>query len=288
MKSTPLLQKIRYSLELVKFSHTVFALPFALASFLVASRGHFRWETFIWVLFCVLSARTAAMAFNRLVDARIDAQNPRTKDRHLPKGLISRTWVLVLTLGSASAFLYGASRINSLAFLLSPLCLALLLFYSLTKRFTHFTQFFLGLALGMAPVGAAIAAKGRWDWPSLLLGTGVLFWVAGFDLLYALQDLDFDRSHQVFSLPVKLGVLRTFLLSRVLHALFIACLLVYGIIEHLGSFYFVGTALCSLFLIWEHRTLKRDLNNIQAAFFTANGLLSLFFLAFISIDVFFP
>ncbi len=279
------LRKIRYTLELVKFSHTIFALPFALAAFLVASLGNFQMRALLWTVLCVLLARTSAMAFNRWVDARYDAANPRTKSRHLPAGFLSKPYVIALTMLSGTGFILAASQINSLALMLSPICLFFLYFYSLTKRFTHFTQFFLGLSLGMAPVGAAIAARGTWDWNSLILGAAVLLWVAGFDLLYSLQDLDFDRASGLHSLAVKLGVKRTFQLSALLHLGFLGMLAWYGIAEALGKWYWMGFALTAGFLIWEHVILKEDLKKIQAAFFTANGLLSLSYLLFVVLDV---
>lgn len=285
--SSGLALKIRYSLELVKFSHSLFALPFALAAFFVASRGSFRLTTLFWVLLSVVAARTAAMGFNRWVDADIDAKNPRTQDRHLPSGKLSLAWVKMLVIVASALFMIGASQINRLSLWLAPLCLALLFLYSLTKRFTHYTQLFLGLALGMAPIGAAIAATGVWNWPACVLGLAVLCWVAGFDLLYALQDIDFDRSHGVYSLAAKLGTKSSLKLSRLLHALFFVGLLSYGWIEHLGWLAWLGISICGIFLLWQHRLLRQDLTRINAAFFTANGLLSLCFLAFISADVFF-
>lgn len=281
----PLLKKLRYSLELVKFSHTIFALPFALASFLVAGRGDFSWSRLAWVVLAVLGARTAAMAFNRLVDARFDAENPRTRDRHLPAGLLSRSFVVALTLAASGLFLFAAWRLNPLSFALAPFCLALLFFYSLTKRFTHFTQVFLGLALGMAPVGAAIAATGHWHGPSLLLGAAVLFWVAGFDLLYALQDLEFDRRRGLHSLPVVLGVRGSFRVSAVFHVLFLAGLAAYGHWEGLGIFYWSGCAATGVLLLWEHLQLKEDLAKLNASFFTANGLISLLYFACTAADI---
>jgi 4-hydroxybenzoate polyprenyltransferase len=282
---TVLTKKLRYTFELVKFSHTVFALPFALASFLVASRSEFSWRTAAWVILAVFCARTAAMAFNRLADAAIDAKNPRTKDRHLPAGLLSRAYVAGLVILSSAGFLFSAWHLNRLSFLLAPLCLAILFFYSFTKRWTHFTQFFLGLALGMAPVGAAIAATGHWNWNASVLGLSVLFWVAGFDLLYSLQDLNFDRAHGIFSLPVKIGLKNTFRLSTGLHLLFLLGLAAYGYLEGLRAVYWAGWFLCAGFLVWEHWILKEDLKKIQASFFTANGLLSLFFFACTAWDI---
>lgn len=280
------LTKIRHTFELIKFSHTVFALPFALAAYFVATSGRVEWRTLLWVLACLVLARTSAMAFNRLADAKIDADNPRTRQRHLPAGLLSQRFVVGLTLVTGVGFLLAARQLNTLAFWLAPFCLAILYLYSLTKRFTHYTQLFLGLALGLAPVGATIAVLGRVTASSLVLGLAVLFWVAGFDLLYSLQDLKFDREHQVHSLPVKLGERGTFLLSRTFHLLFFGLLLVYGYLVGFGVIYWTGCALSALFLLYQHFTLRSDLRKIQAAFFTANGLLSLFFLGFVLWDLY--
>lgn len=281
------LTKIRHTFELIKFSHTVFALPFALAAYFVATGGRVEWRTLFWVLACLVLARTSAMAFNRLADARIDADNPRTRQRHLPAGLLSQRFVMGLTLITGVGFLLAARQLNTMAFWLAPFCLAVLYLYSLTKRFTHYTQLFLGLALGLAPVGATIAVLGRVTASSLVLGLAVLFWVAGFDLLYSLQDLSFDREHRVHSLPVKLGERGSFLLSRAFHLLFFGLLLLYGYLVGFGMVYWTGCALSALFLLYQHFTLRNDLNKIQAAFFTANGLLSLFFLGFVLGDLYF-
>jgi len=277
-------QKIRHSFELVKFSHTIFALPFALAGYFVAGRGRFEWRSLLWVVVSVLGARTAAMAFNRLADHRIDALNPRTQARHLPQGLLTRSFVLALTVLSSIVFLFAASQINRLCLMLAPPCLALLFIYSLAKRFTHYTQIFLGIALGMAPIGAAIAATGAWNWDALWLGGAVLFWVAGFDLLYALQDLEFDRAHGLKSLSVRLGIRESFRISSLFHLIFLFLLAAYGFRTGLGKFYWIGLCLVAGLLVWEHLILKEDLKKIQASFFTANGLLSLLFLFFTLLD----
>ncbi len=278
--------KIRHTLELIKFSHTVFALPFALAAYFVATGGHWDSTTLLWVMACLVLARTSAMAFNRLADAKIDQDNPRTRQRHLPAGLLSRRFVMGLTLISGVGFVLAARQLNLLAFWLAPFCLAVLYLYSLTKRFTHYTQLFLGLALGLAPVGATIAVLGKITLSSIILGLAVLFWVAGFDLLYSLQDINFDRQHQVHSLPVKLGERRTFWLSRIFHAVFFGLLLLYGQQVSFGEVYWIGCGISAIFLVYQHFTLRNDLQKIQAAFFTANGLLSIFFLAFVLGDLY--
>ncbi len=287
LEPTPFLRKIRFTFELIKFSHSVFALPFALVAYFVATRGELRLRIFLWVILCVVLARTAAMAFNRLVDAKLDALNPRTQNRHLPTGQLGRGFVLGLTILASIGFILSASQLNTLSFFLSPACLLLLFFYSFTKRFTHFTQFFLGMALGMAPIGATIAVAGNATLSSFILGFAVMFWVAGFDILYSLQDLDFDRSSGLHSLPVKLGVKNSLRLSTVLHLFFLIFLFGYGVLENLGLIYWVGVSLTSLFLIWEHWLVHDDLTKIEAAFFTANGLLSLFFLVFTLSDLVF-
>lgn len=282
IKLISMLQKLRHTLELIKFSHTIFALPFVIVAYLSATQGELRPHLLFWVLLCLVLARTAAMAFNRLVDAKTDAKNPRTQNRHLPSKQLSRTYVLTLTILSSLGFILAASQINPTTFWLSPLCLVVLFFYSVTKRFTHYTQLFLGLALGLAPLAAQIAVTGSPTWSAACLSLAVFFWVAGFDLLYALQDLDFDQSHGVFSLPVKLGVKNTFLLSKLFHLAFLIALLIFGLREQLGWLYWLGYLLSAGFLSWQHWLLKNDLNKIEMAFFTANGLLSLVFGVFAS------
>jgi 4-hydroxybenzoate polyprenyltransferase len=280
-------KKIQYTFELIKFSHTVFALPFALAAYFIATGGKLEARTFFWVLLCLVFARTAAMAFNRWVDAPWDALNPRTQDRHLPAGLLSRGYVIGLTILSSMAFIFSAAQLNFLAMVLSPFCLGVLFFYSLTKRFTSLTQIFLGLSLGIAPIGATIAVTGHVTPSSVVLGLGVLFWVAGFDLLYALQDLEFDGKHGLHSLPVRLGPRKALKLSMMFHLCFVGALFGYGCLENLGWIYRGGVGVTAALILWEHWLLKDGLGKIQAAFFTANGLLSVFFLAFVLADLLF-
>lgn len=281
-------KKITHTFELVKFSHTIFALPFALAAYFIATQGRLEPRIFFWVLLCLVLARTAAMAFNRLMDSSLDSKNPRTKDRHLPAGLLSKPYVITLTVVAGAGFILSAAQLNRLALLLSPFCLGILFFYSLTKRFTHYTQLFLGLSLAVAPIGATIAVTGHISFSSLILGSGVLFWVAGFDLLYSLQDLQFDREQGLYSLPVKLGTRNSFILAMIFHGLFLVALLTYGWLENLGAVYWAGLSITAAFLFWQHWLLKTDLSKIQAAFFTANGLLSVFFLVFVLGDLYIP
>jgi 4-hydroxybenzoate polyprenyltransferase len=281
------LKKIRYTFELVKFSHTVFALPFALVAYFLATNGRLEPRTLFWVLVCLVTARTAAMAFNRLADEPFDQKNPRTQGRHLPKGLLSRSYVTALTAGSSVLFVLAAKQLNLLAFWLAPICLAILFFYSLTKRFTSWTQFFLGLALGIAPIGATIAVLGRITLPSVVLGLAVLFWVAGFDLLYSLQDLDFDEQAGLHSLALRLGKKRAFAMARLFHSVFFLFLGAFGTLAHMGRWYWAGWILSGIFLFWQHWNLRDNLKNLQASFFTANGLLSIFFLGFFLLDIYF-
>lgn len=270
-----LLEKTKHTLELVKFSHSIFALPFALMAYFNATQGSFGGRRFFLVLLCLVSARTAAMAFNRLVDAKIDAQNPRTQNRHLVQGLLSKKYVLGLCLLSSFIFFLSASFLNTLSLALSPFCLGLLFFYSLTKRFTHYTQIFLGIALSLAPIGAHIAVTGELGSTVFVLALSVLLWVAGFDLLYALQDLDFDRTAGIHSLSVKWGKKLSLKMAKVFHGLFAITLSLYAYWESLGPLFWLAYLASIGLLFWQHARLKEDLSNLEMSFFTANGILSL-------------
>src|SRR5205809_1146138 len=218
-------------LRLIRFSHTIFALPFALGALIVAANGLPSLRTFVLVIVCMVFARTAAMLFNRLVDWSLDQRNPRTAARHL---LVSKASALVWFVLSSAGFVLAAAAINRLTFLLAPVALALIFFYSFTKRFTSATHFFLGLALAIAPVGAWVAQTGRVGLAPLVLGAGVICWVAGFDLIYATQDYDFDRSERIRSLVVKLGIVRSLRLAQLLHLVAFVALIIFGILAELG------------------------------------------------------
>src|SRR5882724_635207 len=222
-------------LRLIRFSHTVFALPFALGALIVAANGWPSLRIFVLVVVCMVFARTAAMLFNRLVDWSLDQRNPRTASRHR---LVSKSGAIVLLAVSSGGFLLAAAAINRLTLILAPVALALIFFYSLTKRFTSATHFFLGLALAIAPVGAWIAQTGRIHLAPVVLAAGVTCWVAGFDLIYATQDYDFDRREGIWSLVVKLGIPRSLRLAQLLHLLAFALLIVFGVVAHLGAFYY--------------------------------------------------
>src|SRR5438034_1544424 len=268
-------------LRLIRFSHTIFALPFALGALVVAANGLPSLRTFVLVIVCMVFARTAAMLFNRLVDWSLDQRNPRTAARHL---LVSKASALVWFVLSSAGFVLAAAAINRLTFLLAPVALALIFFYSFTKRFTSATHFFLGLALAVAPVGAWIAQTGRVDLAPLVLGAGVICWVAGFDLIYATQDYDFDRREGIRSLVVKLGIARSLRLAQLLHLLTFVALIGFGLAAELGALYYWSMPLVAVALVYEHKTDKLDLAGINRAFFQSNAFVSAVFLVAVCVD----
>src|SRR2546423_1295650 len=280
--STPLDNAVTRFLRLIRFSHTIFALPFALGALLVAARGRPGMRVSILVIACMVLARTAAMLFNRLSDWSIDQKNPRTAARHL---LLAKpvAWVLLAT--SSVAFLVASAAINRLTAVLAPVALAIIFFYSLTKRFTNATHFFLGLALAVAPAGAWIAQTGRLDLPPLVLGAGVICWVAGFDLIYATQDADFDRREGLQSLVVRLGVAGSLRLAQWLHLLMFAALIGFGLTAKLGMIYYSAMPFIAGALVYEHRSAgKLDLAAINRAFFQSNAFVSALFVAAVAVD----
>lgn len=280
---------LRVYLEFIKFSHTVFALPWALAAMMLAARethGWPGWRVFLLILGCMVTARTAAMGFNRIVDREVDALNPRTKMRHLPSGQISLASACVLVCLSATAFVLCAAFINELALLLSPVALAVILGYSFTKRFTDFSHFVLGLALGLSPVGAWIAVTGEFNPQICLLGAAVMLWVAGFDIIYATQDIDFDRQQGLRSMVVRLGVERSLTLACVLHAATFATLVVFGLLSNLHMPYWFGLVIIFTSLVFEHwAARKRDTVQINKAFFQANAIVSFVLLAAVAVEI---
>ena len=268
-------------LRLIRFSHTIFALPFALGALVVAANGWPSLRTLLLVLVCMVFARTAAMLFNRLVDWSLDQRNPRTASRHL---LISKPVALTLLVINSAGFIAAAAAINGLTFLLAPTALALIFFYSLTKRFTSATHFFLGLALAVAPVGAWVAQTGRIDIAPVVLAAGVICWVAGFDLIYATQDYDFDRREGIRSLVVKLGITRSLHLAQLLHLLAFAALIGFGLVAKLGPFYYWSMPLIAAALVYEHKIEKLDLAGINRAFFQSNAFVSAVFVLAVCVD----
>ena len=270
-------QQTRIILEMIKFEHTVFMLPFALMAATLAGRGHWGlfWHKIGWVLVAMVGARSAAMAFNRIVDRQYDALNPRTAKRALPAGSLTVPQVIVFTALAAALLVWAAAMLNPLALALSPVALVLALGYSYTKRFTAFSHFFLGLALAVAPVGAWIAVTGRIDPPALWLGGAVVCWLFGFDILYALQDIEFDRANGLHSMPALLGNAGALVVSRLAHAFMIFLLAMVGVSAHLGAIYFVAVALVALLISYEQSLVKpNDLSRLDTAFFTLNGYIS--------------
>jgi 4-hydroxybenzoate polyprenyltransferase len=266
--------------NLVKLPHTVFALPFALVGVVLASYRHrLRLADVGWVVLAFTAARFAAMAFNRIVDRRLDAANPRTAMREIPRGVVSvgQAWVAVAVAGIV--FVLAAAQLNPLCFALSPLALAWVLGYSYTKRFTRWSHLVLGAGLGIAPVGGYLAITSAWSrpwWLLLALAAAVTAWVGGFDILYALPDREFDRAHALHSLPASLGERRAILVARVLHALTVAALILVGLGAQLGILYWCGVVVAAAILLYEHSLVHPgDLSRLDAAFFLMNGVLSI-------------
>jgi len=269
-------------LQFIRFSHTVFAMPFALGALAVGADGVPSWRVLTLVVVAMVFARTAAMTFNRLADWELDQRNPRTKGRH---HLASRRSALVICVCTSIAFVATCWWINPLCFFLSPVALAAVFFYSFTKRFTHFAQFFLGLALAVAPVGAWLAVTGAFAWPPIILAAGVVCWVAGFDMIYATQDHEIDRAEGLRSMVVLLGIPRALRVAQILHGLMWLLLIGFGLSAGLGGVYFFSLLPMLGFLVYEHRVARSlDVNAINAAFFVSNAWIGGIFLAATWID----
>ncbi|MCC7175763.1 MAG: UbiA family prenyltransferase [Bryobacterales bacterium] len=287
------LRKIRLALEMIRFEHSVFALPFALVGALLALReGGFATQGLAgklgWIVVAMVGARSAAMAFNRLLDADLDARNPRTRDRHLPAGLLSRGFAWGFTAASSLAFLIAAKALNSLCFKLAPLALGVVFFYSFTKRFTSFSHLVLGFALGIAPAAAWIAIRASLDPRILWLTLAVTLWTAGFDVIYACPDYEFDSRENLFSLPRSFGIAGALWISRLLHLGMIAALAILVHSFRLGMLSVAGVVVVALLLFWEQSLVKpHDLSRVNAAFFTMNGYVSVLFFLFWAVDIIF-
>ncbi len=284
-------RKIRITLEMIKFEHSVFALPFALTGMLLAIRedGFSQrnlGSKLLWVIVAMVGARSAAMAFNRIADAAIDARNPRTKTRAIPAGLVSKGFTWVFVAASSGVFLLASARLNDLCLKLAPAALGVVFLYSYTKRFTALSHLVLGFALGIAPAAAWIAVRGRLDWPILLLSASVTLWVAGFDIIYACQDYDFDRAEGLYSLPARLGIGPALWVARLLHVVMVGLLVWLAGALALGPLAIAGIAVVTALLAWEHSLVKpHDLSRVNAAFFTVNGCVSVLFFFFWAADV---
>jgi len=264
----------------VRFSHSVFALPFALTGALLAWREQpFSWVQVAWIIVCMVAARSAAMGFNRVVDARFDALNPRTAMREIPRGVMRRWEAALFVLVSSIVFVYGASRLSTLCLALSPVALVIVFWYSLAKRFTTYTQLFLGLAMAVAPVGGWIAAGGRGGAEPWLLGLAIGLWVGGFDILYACQDVDFDRGHGLRSIPVRFGVARAILLSRLMHVATVVVMGVLWSVATLPLLYLAGVAIVAVLLAYEQSLVSADdLSQVKKAF-DLNGYVGIVYFA---------
>jgi len=281
-----ILRKALQIAEMVKFSHSVFALPFALASMLIASQGLPPARLIVLTILAMVALRNAGMSFNRYIDAPFDAKNPRTSSRHIPQGLLSRRFVLVFSLANAGLFILIASQINSLCLYLSFAAVGIVYLYSFTKRFTSWSHVVLGMVLGISPVAAWIAVTNRIDLPPILLGLAVIFWVAGFDVIYATQDYEFDRKEGLHSLVVRLGIGRSLIVSRIFHLLTLIFLFLFGRSLGFGGIYYLALALISFLFFYEHSLVSpRDLSRVNAAFFNVNGFISLLFLAGVTLSL---
>lgn len=271
--------------ELIKFEHTIFALPFALSGMLLASSTWPDIATLFWVILAMVSGRTGAMALNRVIDADIDKRNPRTADRAIPTGKIKKISALILTAFSFSVLTFAAWQLPVICRQLLPVAILILILYSYTKRFTNMSHLVLGSALGAAASGGWLAVSGKIEIPVILWGLAVTFWVAGFDIIYAIQDIDFDRKNRLFSIPAWLGVKKSLLVSKSFHLITITSLLILGIIYPVSYFYWTGILFVAGMLIYEHNLIsENDLSKINAAFFNINGYVSISILLFVLLD----
>lgn len=288
----PFLTRVRLTFDMIKFEHSIFALPFALTGALLAwqDAGFLRggmWWKLLWIVVAMVGARSVAMAFNRVLDAEIDGRNPRTKGRHLPAGLLSRRFAWGFIVLWTAVFLGAAAALNPLCLKLAPLALAVVMFYSYCKRFTHLAHLVLGFSLGIAPAAAWIAVAGSLDTRILWLTAAVTMWTAGFDIIYACQDYAFDVASGLHSIPQRFGIPGALWIARLLHVGMLACMVMLVLAFALGALAWAGIAAVAGLLVWEHRLVHADdLSRVDAAFFTMNGYVSVIFFAFWAADVF--
>jgi 4-hydroxybenzoate polyprenyltransferase len=286
MPGGSVLRKLLIVLEMIKIEHTIFALPFAYLGAFLGVRGLPGWNRSFWILVAMVGARSAAMGFNRLVDMRIDAQNPRTSGRALPRGLVSTGFVATFVIASAGLLFLAGWMLNPLSLELVPIALVIVLGYSYTKRFTSLSHLFLGLALGIAPIGGWVAVRGELSWEPWLLSAAVLLWVAGFDIIYSCQDVGFDQDVGLYSFPSRLGVRRALWLSSLFHVGMLGVLIWVFFLFRLSWLSWMGLLLVAITLIYEHRLVRPgDLSRVNAAFFTLNGLVSILLLLFVGLDL---
>jgi 4-hydroxybenzoate polyprenyltransferase len=281
-----ILRSTRITLEMIKWEHSVFALPFALTGAVLAAQGWPRLPVLGWIIVCMVGARSAAMAFNRLVDAKLDAANPRTKMRAIPAGQLSQGFVLAFTVAAAAVFLLGAAMLNRLTLELAPVALAVVLVYSYMKRVTRWSHLVLGLALGIAPTAAWIAVRGTFAWQPVILTAIVVLWVGGFDVLYACQDFEHDRSVGLFSVPAAFGMDAAFWIARGMHLGVVALLFVMVHVFGLGPIALAGMCAVTALLAYEHSIVgPKDIRRMNAAFFTLNGIISVVFFFSVAADI---
>ncbi len=282
----PLFRNLRVTLEMIKWEHSIFALPFALCGAMLAAGGLPTIRQLAWIIVAMVSARSAAMAFNRVADASIDAANPRTQTRALPAGTLSPTFVTSFVVVSCAMFILAASQLNRLAFALSPVAIAVVLLYSYTKRFTRWSHLVLGFSLGIAPAAAWIAVRGSLDPRILLLTAAVTFWVGGFDVLYACQDYEFDRQSGLHSIPRHIGIRGALAVARAFHIVMLILLMALVTVFGLGKLAIAGVIAVAALLAYEHTLVSpRDLSKLNAAFFTMNGVISIVFFGFVAADL---
>jgi 4-hydroxybenzoate polyprenyltransferase len=282
----PVLHSLRVTLEMIKWEHSVFMLPFALCGAMLAANGFPTAHVLAWIIIAMVTARSAAMAFNRFADASIDAANPRTQTRALPAGTLTPGFVITFVLVSCALFVFAASQLNRLSFVLSPIALAIILLYSYTKRFTRWSHLVLGFAMGIAPSAAWIAVRGSLDPRILLLTAAVTFWGAGFDVLYACQDYEFDRQAGLHSVPRYFGINKSLWISRLFHFVMVLLLVSLVVVFGLGKLAIAGVVVVAILLAYEHSLVSpHDLSKLNAAFFTMNGVISVVFFFFVAGDL---
>jgi 4-hydroxybenzoate polyprenyltransferase len=270
------IQKVSLYLRMIKFSHSIFALPFAFTAALIAASGIPSLRQVFWITVAMVGARSGAMGLNRIIDRKIDKENPRTAGREIPRGVIKVGEAAGFVVLSFGVMVLAASMLNPLCLMLSPVAIGVLFIYSFTKRFTWMAHFVLGIAIAAAPLGAWIAVKGTFDPAILPLAVAVIFWLAGFDVLYALQDIDFDRSYGLFSIPQRFGIGKALLLARSFHALSFSLLVLNGILFSLGGVYWTGMIIIAGLFLYEHSLVRKDdLSRLDMAFFNMNGYISM-------------
>jgi len=282
------LGKIKIYLEMIKFQHSIFALPFAYLGAFLAEMKPPEPGTLFWITLAMVGARSFGMTLNRLIDTEIDRRNPRTSERALPKGLLSVSNVILFSIISMSIFLLSVYNLAPICRYLWPVVIIPFVIYPYTKRFTWLSHFVLGFCLGMAPVGAWIAVTNTFSLEPFIIGAAVVFWVSGFDIFYAIQDIEFDRKHGLFSIPARFGINRSLKLTKVLHGLSIFLLILLGINLKLGLFYYIGLTVAAILLAYENIIIKpNDLSRLNLAFFTMNGFVSIILFCFVAVEVIF-